>query len=274
MKVPWTILIVMVGVLATSAMAQDESLNPSANDSAIGIDPSDKSSPDSVAVLEPQDVLKKYEEQMARVSASTCEQLTLIAQALRQGQVSTEQAQYLTGRQYELGMMRLQFLDTLHQILEANLNKEDNSGKETEDSSGKEGGQQPAVQLLKEAVVVPPATSSPDISESVAKYLELTPVQVAAIQSQVEKERREVQPLVEQLSKNRKELTAATLTGRFDQKRVQQLAAEQSHMLEQLIVANSRLQTNVYRILTVEQQRKFDDLRKQTATSAQPPFAE
>jgi len=52
------------------------------------------------------------------------------------------------------------------------------------------------------------------------------------------------------------------------------LAAKQSRIQESLIVANARLQTDVYKILTVEQQRKLDGMRKETAGLTHPSFTE
>ena len=109
-----------------------------------------------------------------------------------------------------------------------------------------------------------PPDSSPDVSQAIVKYLDLTPLQIAAVQAQNEKERGRVRPLVKRLAKIRRGLIAATLEGRFDVRQVLDLAAEQSRIQEQLIVANARLQAKAYKILTVEQERKLDGMRKET----------
>ena len=130
------------------------------------------------------------------------------------------------------------------------------------------------VQNSGDTLVVPPPDSAPDVSQAIVKYLELTPAQIAAIQVQIEEERGRVRPLVKRLAKNRLALTAATLNGRFDVRQVRDLAAQQARILEPLIVANARLQTKVYEILTIEQQRKIDGMKKETAGLTHPSFTE
>ena len=57
------------------------------------------------------------------------------------------------------------------------------------------------------------------------------------------------------------------LNGKVDDKEVQALAAEQSQIIKQMIVANSQLETKLYNTLTSEQQRKVDGLLRQTLNS-------
>jgi len=121
------------------------------------------------------------------------------------------------------------------------------------------------VRVSGDTLVVPPPDSSPDVTTAIVKYLDLTPLQIAAIQAQIAVQRGQVQSLMEQLTNNRRELIATTLKGQFDIHRVRKLAAQQARILEPLVVANARLQTEIYKLLTVEQQRKLDEMRKQTA---------
>jgi Spy/CpxP family protein refolding chaperone len=143
-----------------------------------------------------------------------------------------------------------------------------------DDKIQKETKQGSDLQNSGDALVVPPPDSAPDVSQAIVKYLELTPAQIAAIQVQIEKERGRVRPLVKRLARNRRALTAATLNGRFDVGQVRDLAAQQARILEPLIVANARLQTKVYEILTIEQQRKIDGMKKETAGLTHPSFTE
>ena len=118
----------------------------------------------------------------------------------------------------------------------------------------------------------PLATSSPDISRQIAGYLDLDPAQIAAIQAEISADRRQVQPLLDQLDKNRRELIANTLNGKYDVKQVEALAAAQSRILRRLIVANTLLETKLYRILTSEQRRKVDELRRVIMASGKASF--
>jgi len=77
----------------------------------------------------------------------------------------------------------------------------------------------------------------------------------------------QVQPLVDRLKKSRLKLISAKLNGKVGDREVQALAAEQSRIIKQLIVANSQLETKLYGMLTTEQQRKMDELLRQTLDS-------
>jgi Spy/CpxP family protein refolding chaperone len=255
----------VAGALVISAVAQDDQLslaNGSVTTTAPSGTPNIAETPgtDSKVPMTPRDVLKEYEKQMAIVSLKACEELAQIARAAHEGQIGPEQAEYLSDQQLELGMIRLQFLNSLHQILDDKLQKE--------------AKQQSAVQSSGDTLVVAAPDSSPDVSQAIVKDLELTPVQIAAIQTQIEKERGRVRPLAERLANNRRALIAATLKGQFDARQVRDLAAKQSRIQESLIVANARLQTEVYKILTVEQQQKLDGMRKVTAGLTHPSFTE
>ena len=158
------------------------------------------------------------------------------------------------------GPMRFQLLSTGHKMLD------DQPQKETEPVS--------EVQVSDDTLVVSPPDSSPAVPTAIVRYLDLTPLQIAAIQAQIAVQRGQVQSLMEQLTNNRWELIATTLKGQFDIHRVRKLAAQQARIVEQLVVANARLQTEIYKILTVEQQRKLDEMRKETAGMTHPSFTE
>jgi hypothetical protein len=158
------------------------------------------------------------------------------------------------------GPMRFQLLSTGHKMLD------DQPQKATEPVSG--------VQVSGDTLVVSPPDSSPDVPAAIVSYLDLTPLQVAAIQAQIAVQRGQVQSLIQELTNNRGELIATTLKGQFDIRQVRKLAAQQARILEPLVVANARLQTEIYKILTVEQQRKLDEMRKKTAGMTHPSFTD
>jgi len=158
------------------------------------------------------------------------------------------------------GLTRFQFLSTGNQMLN------DQPQEETAPSS--------EVKVSGDTLVVSPPESTPDVPAAIVSYLELTPLQIAAIQAQIAVQREQVQSLMQQLTNNRRELIATTLKGQFDIRQVRKLAAQQARILEPLVVANARLQTEIYKTLTVEQQRKLDEMRKETAGLAGPSFTE
>ncbi len=266
MKLRWITGILAVGMLALSAMAQAD--HPQLPD--IGGATATEPSPDSPVVPnsmpQPQDSLNAYEQQMAIVTVQTYTELAQIAEALHSGQISSERAEYLTRRCFELGVVRLQFLDTLHLIAESKLSREaapEHSEEQTRqmEASG-------------ETLVVPPPAFSLKISESMVKSLELTPPQIAIIQVRVSEEQREIQPLLQRLLEHKKEIVIATHAKQSSNSRIRKLAVEQSRILERLTVANSRLQQDIYRILTAEQRRKLDSTGQGTVDVTTRLFAQ
>src|SRR5712672_977551 len=183
----------IAGALVISAVAQDYRLPP-ATGSVTTTAPAETANiaempgTDPQEAMAPRDLMKEYEKQMAVVSLKACEELAQIARAAHVGQIGAEQAEYLSGQRVELSMIRLQFLDSLHQILDDKIQKETKQGSE--------------VERYGDTMVVPPPESSPDVSQAIVKYLDLTPVQIAAIQAQIEKDRGRVRPLVKRLAKN------------------------------------------------------------------------
>src|SRR5271166_171161 len=122
-------------------------------------------------------------------------------------------------------------------------------------------------QAAREALVIPPLVCAPNISNQLVDYLQLTPLEIQRLQAQVSEECNQVQPLVDRLDKSRRKLLAMKLNGKVNDREVQALAAEQSQIIKQLIVANSQLETKLYNTLTSEQQRKVDGLLRQTLNS-------
>jgi Spy/CpxP family protein refolding chaperone len=239
------------------AGARDDNPQPSASGSVAASAPAEAAnlaeSPEveTPAPSTPQDLLKEYEKQIAVMSLKTCEEIAQTVQAEHEGQIGPDQAEYLTSLRMELGMIRLQYLDSMHQILDDKIQKEAKQAAEVQTSS--------------DTLIVPFPDFSPDVLPVIAKYLELTPLQVAAIQAQITEERSQAQSLEKELASNRRALLAATSKGQFDTRQVRELAEQQARILEPLIVTNARLQAEVYKLLTVEQRQKLNGMTKGTA---------
>lgn len=266
MKYRFILGVFVIGMLVISAIAQDDVGPPSVSiGSVTATPPSDTSSVTAILATDPQmplgprDVLRNYEQEMAAVSDTTCAELAQIAQAAREGQISREQAEYFSGERYQLRVMQFQLLSTLHQILDNEIENEE--------------GQEDQAHVANGAEVVGSPPPSTDIPRSMIEYLKLTRLQIGAIHNQIAEERGQVQPLTQQLDRNRRALITATLNGRFDVNQVRNLAAEQSRILEQLITADARLRAKVYKMLTAEQQQKLDAVRQSEAPS-KPSFTE
>jgi hypothetical protein len=266
MKLRWITGILMAGVLALSAMAQAD--HPQLPDigGVTATEPSNDSAVTPNSMPQPQDSLNAYQQQMAVVTVQTYTELAQIAEALHSGQISSERADYLARRSFELGVVRLQFLDTLHLIAESKLSRE----AAPENSEG----QTRQMEASGETLVVSPPAPFLKIPESVVKSLELTPPQIATIQVRVAEAQREIQPLLQRLLEHKKEIVIATHANQPGNRRIRKLAVEQSRILEQLIVANSRLQQDIYSILTAEQRQKLDSTDQETVDVTTRLFAQ
>jgi len=266
MKLRWITGILMAGVLALSAMAQADQQQLPNTGGGTATEPSPDSAVTPDLTPQPQDSLNAYEQQMAVVTVQTYTELVQIAEGLQSGQISNERAEYLTRRCFEVGVVRLQFLDTMHLIAESKLSREAAPEKPEEQTRQMEASG--------ETLVVPPPAFSPKIPESVVKSLELTPPQIAIIQVRVAEAQREIQPLLQRLLEHKKEIVIATHTKQPSNRRIRKLAVEQSRILQQLIVANLRLQQNIYSILTAEQRQKLASTDQETVDVTTRLFAQ
>ena len=182
-------------------------------------------------------------------------ELAEIAQAAREGKISRDQAEYLSLERYYVALSRFQLLRTLYQPSQESNPPQTYTQANT------------SPQISGSALAIPPLVCSPNIPNQLVDYLQLTPLEIQALQAKVTEQCKQVQPLVERLEKSRSKLLAMKLNGKVDDKEVQALAAEQSQIIKQIIVANSQLETKLYNTLTSEQQRKVDGLLRQTLTS-------
>lgn len=73
--------------------------------------------------LGPVDVLKGYESAMTAIADTTVAALNGISQAVLEGQISSEEAEYLTQERYEVSMMQYHVLSTLHAGVEHDIAK-------------------------------------------------------------------------------------------------------------------------------------------------------
>ncbi len=98
--------------------------------------------------------------------------------------------------------------------------------------------------------------------QHMADVLDLTDAQQAQIKSLWQAELPSITPLVRQLADTHKQMVAVTAGGKFDQAKVQALANQQAQTIAQLIVEKQKLQSQVYALLTADQQAKMDRLQQ------------
>jgi Spy/CpxP family protein refolding chaperone len=95
----------------------------------------------------------------------------------------------------------------------------------------------------------------------VAEHLSLTQSQKEAIQQVMTRERHHMEPFMGQSRSIREKLLALD-PQQSNKKEIKTLADAQAALLTKFIVANARMQSEIYRLLTPEQQRKLDDLKR------------
>ena len=98
----------------------------------------------------------------------------------------------------------------------------------------------------------------------IARKLDLTDTQKTQIESMIQAERPNFQPLVKQLAAEHQQMLAATRGGSFDEAQVRPLANQQAQTLADLMVIRERVISKVYNtVLTPDQKTKADALRQQ-----------
>ena len=247
---------IIVSGLAISAGAQRNSGSQAAQDSLAQPGSGSTVSP---PVQFPSGVGQdtgSYPERLQEVLEAMSAELGEIAQAAREGTITRDQAAYLSLERYYVALTRFELLRMIYQGPEANNSPQSYSQANTAPP-----------QISGGASITPPLDCSPNIPEQLVDYLELTPPEVQTLQAQVTEECKQVQPLVDRLDKSRRKLMAMKLNGEASEREVQDVAAEQSEIMKQLIVMNSQLETKLYSMLTTGQQRKIDALLRQTLDS-------
>jgi len=198
----------------------------------------------------PDDRLRDYEHAMATIAQQFSAQLRSIVQGVQSGQLSSEQGEQLTGEQYQIARMQFELFSALHRMLQQDVARATVVGYE------------PAPTEEREIVMVALPFSSLELSPSLAEYLELSPEQVNAIQQVMSDERRNLEPLMTQMRANKTKLLAATAGRQTNEREIKALADAQAAMLTKLILANSRMQARIYKLLNGEQQRKLDAFKQ------------
>lgn len=87
------------------------------------------------------------------------------------------------------------------------------------------------------------------------RQLDLSDTQQAQVRSILQAERSRVEPLFIAAAENRRELNAATDSGKFDEAQVRSLAAQQAETIAQLIVEKQRAKARIYNEVLTAQQR-------------------
>jgi hypothetical protein len=115
-----------------------------------------------------------------------------------------------------------------------------------------------------EVVTVALPFSSFQLNPSLATYLSWTSSQVGAIQQVMMREQHCLEPLMTALRTAREKLLAIG-SEHVNEKEVKALADTEASLLARLIVANARMQSKIYKLLSPDQQKKLSDLERTQA---------
>jgi hypothetical protein len=184
-------------------------------------DPAVKDVPTSPAVVpnDPKQVLQDYDSLMIALTQKFSATLATIAEAVKQGELSGEQAREMSAENYQLTHMQFELLSLWRGIEEQDL------------------AISPDVQIdlvarpENEVVTVALPFSSLQFNPFLATYLNLTPTQVEAIQQVMTGEQHSLEPLMTQLRVTREKLLA--IAGEpINEKQVKALADTQASLWE------------------------------------------
>lgn len=99
------------------------------------------------------------------------------------------------------------------------------------------------------------------MARRLARELNLTDAQKAQIKTILQAEKPRLQPLMQQLRQNRMAQQDA-IGAQFDEAKARAYADQQAKLMSDLMVERARVQSQIYSVLTPEQQQKMQQLRQ------------
>ncbi len=253
----FSLLLLLTAALAPGALAAadggDRNLHTGSSQLLVTPvdDPAAKNVPTSPAAVpnDPKQVLQDYDSLMIALTQKFSATLATIADAAKRGDLTGEQAREMSAEHYQLTYMQFELLSLWRGIEEQDLARIP-VVEAKPDSTQKN-----------EVVVVALPFSSFQLNPSLATYLSLAPSQVEAIQRVMMWEKHSLEPLMTQLRNTRERLLAIG-SEHLNAKQVRSLAETEARLLARLIVANARMQSKIFNILSAEQQKKLRDLER------------
>jgi hypothetical protein len=255
------ILAALMLIIPITSSAESQSGDGNANTS-IGIP---DSAQDGIALTDvptaaprgPKQLLQDYEAEMAAITQKFSATLLLTAEAVERGELTSEQGQMISTEQYQIAQMQFDLLATWRAMLEHDLARVPVAAAQPIPNKAEES----------EIVVVSLPFSSFELNPAMAECLNLSQPQEKAIQQLMRRERRNLEPLMNQLRTGKQKLLSVDAE-HAGKRGIKDLADTQAGLLAKLIVANARMQSKIYNLLTPEQQRKLDDLKRSNESNA------
>jgi Spy/CpxP family protein refolding chaperone len=257
MKAKLILIAILMTVIPILSSAQPQSGDdgastnlPAAADSLLR-DPGPTAVPAGPGPLGPQDVLQEYQTVMVAITQNFTANLAGITEAVHEGKMSSEEGKTSTAEQYLIAKMQFQLLSAWRE-----MDKQDQAKAPAPDDKS-----DASPTADNQIVLVELPFSSFELTEGVAQHLRLTESQKEAIRQVMARERYNMEPLFAQLRNVREKLLALDVQ-HSNKKDIKTLADEQAALLARFIVANARMQSEIYKLLTPQQQRKLDDLKR------------
>jgi hypothetical protein len=250
-------LLLLTAAVAPGALAAADEGKPSAHTGKGQLlvtpvaDPAVKNVPTSPAVVpdDAKQVLQDYDSLMMALTQKFSATLATIAEAAKRGDLSREQAREMSAEQYQVTHMQFELLSLWRGI-------EEQDSVRIPDVEAKPDSTEES-----EVVMVALPFSSFQLNPSLATYLSLTASQVEAIQQIMMREQHSLEPLMTQLRTTREKLLTIG-SEPANEKQVKALADTEASLLARLIIANARMQSKIYKILSSGQQKKLGDLER------------
>jgi hypothetical protein len=255
MKAKLILIVILMTAIPVLSSAQTISGADSAPTNPAGAPDSQVPNPGPVPAAPaspgPQQVLQEYEAAMVAITQNFSANLAGITEAVEQGKMSSDEGKTSSTEEYLIAQMQFQLLSVWRQMEKQDTAKLPAPGDKSEASATDDN----------EIVLVDLPFSSFELTAAVAEHLSLTQSQKEAIQQVMTRERHHMEPLMAQLRSIREELLALD-PQHSNKKEIKTLADAQAALLAKFIVANARMQSEIYKLLTPKQQRKLDDLKR------------
>jgi Spy/CpxP family protein refolding chaperone len=248
------VLMTVIPILSSAqAQSGDDSAptNPPPAADSLLPDPGPTIVPAGPGPVGPEDVFRDYQTVMVAITQNFTANLAGITEAVQEGKMTREEGKTSTAEQYLIAKMQFQLLSAWRA-----MDKQDQAKAPAPDDKSDAS---PADD--NQIVLVELPFSSFELTEGVAEHLKLTESQKGAIRQVMSDERHNMEPLFAHLRSVREKLLALDVQ-HSNRKDIKTLADEQAALLARFIVANARMQSEIYKLLTPQQQRKLDDLKR------------
>src|ERR1700674_5342156 len=90
-----------------------------------------------------------------------------------------------------------------------------------------------------------------------ADYLSLTDAQQTQVKEILTREKPTIEPLMQQMAQSHHQLREMVMSGGFDEAKVRALASQQSGAAIELLVERTRIESELFQVLTPEQKTKL-----------------